>query len=294
MKKLSSFKDSDLDRAKPKRHTFHSLINDKLMTPKKHRSQMGLVEDRTSSTTIVRIIVGLLLLHLIIIGGVLFRGHLVKGSGGVAVAPTITPPPPAPEQQPEAMSERPTPTSPVVTMQITPATESAPAPAPVAALPTHITQPVAELEEENAEEVAEPAAPEVSPTPVATPPTPVVTVRHIVKSGDTWGRVAVQYGVSADALKMANPVAAQKSMLISGTFLNVPVAADSDAGRRAAEAQQQQAAHAPKVHVMKKGETLGGIARKYKVSTKKLMEINKLTDKDARRLKVGTELKISE
>ena len=94
MRNQDPFRNSELDRAKPKRHTFHSLINDKL---KRHRSDTGLVEDRTSSVTIVRIIVGLLLLHLIIIGGVLLRGHMVKeGSTGLAAPVAITPPPAAP------------------------------------------------------------------------------------------------------------------------------------------------------------------------------------------------------
>ena len=79
MRKQTAFRNSELDRAKPRHHFFHSLL-------KRHHSDTGLVEDRTSSVTIVRIIVGLLLLHLIIIGGVLLRGHMVKGGGMIVQA----------------------------------------------------------------------------------------------------------------------------------------------------------------------------------------------------------------
>ena len=63
-------KDSVLGRASKKHRRFHSLIN-KL---KRYPSDTGLVEDTTSSSVIIRVIVGLLLLHLALIGGALLRG----------------------------------------------------------------------------------------------------------------------------------------------------------------------------------------------------------------------------
>lgn len=286
-KNRSSFLQSDLGRAKPRKHIFHSLINDKL---KRHRTDTGLVEDRTSSTTIVRIIAGLLLVHVVIIGGVLCRGQIVKSHSGVAVAPTITPPPAAPAA-PAQTEVLPQP------IEMTAAPVAPAAPAVAASSSGHITQPVAVADDEIAEEVeTAPAALTQPEAPVAAPvPEQTVMVMHHVRSGDTWGRVAAQNGVTVEALKAANPKEAQKSMLISGTYLKVPVDAHSAAGRaQVAQQQAEQAASAARTHTIKKGETLGGIARRYKTSTAKLMKLNNMTEKDTRRIRPGMVIKISE
>ena len=46
--------------------------------------------------------------------------------------------------------------------------------------------------------------------------------------------------------------------------------------------------------MVKRGENLGIIAKRNKISLQKLMQLNNLTEKDARRIRVGQELKISE
>lgn len=292
-KNTTPFRHSGLDRATPKTHRFHSFINKNL---KRHRSDVGLVEDRTSSTLVVRIIVGLLLVHLLVIGGVLVRGHLVKANGGVAIAPTVTPPPAAPAaaaaERPGEVLSQPAAHG-TVDMSVKPVVNPAaqvavakPAPAD-----THITQAPAAVEE-TAEEVT-PAAPAAPATPA--PAAKTVTVKHLVNSGETWGTVAAQYEVTVEALKAANPKSAAKPMLYQGTYLNVPVSAESEHGKAVAAAQQQEATIAAgKMHTVKKGESLGLIAKKYKISLKKLMELNNMTDKDARSLKIGTELKVAE
>ena len=72
----SSYRNSEMARVAPKKRIFRSLINSKL---KRHRTDTGLVEDRTNSTTVVRMIVGLLLIHLIVIGGVILVAAIVLG-----------------------------------------------------------------------------------------------------------------------------------------------------------------------------------------------------------------------
>lgn len=278
--KQNPFRNSQLDRVPPKRHIFHSLLYDK---SKRHRTDTGLVEDSTSSTTIVRIIGGLLLVHLVVIGGVLLRGHMVKTNSGVAVAPTITPPPAAQQTPPPSEEVLPQPT----------ATPAAPAPAAPAA--NHITQAPAQ---DPAVAVAPPAEPVlVTPPPApAAPaaPAPTTTVQHYVASGDTWYGIATQYGTTVEALKAANPKSAQKNTLFSGTYLTVPVAADSAHAQAAAAETQAAAPPAAKMHTVKRGETLGGIAKRNNITLQKLLQINNLTEKDARRIRVGTELKVSE
>lgn len=301
MKKHSNspFRNSELDRARPaKRHIFHTLLYDK-NKPKRHRTDTGLVEDSTGSTTIVRIIVGLLLVHLIVIGGVLLRGHMVKGSAGVTVAPSITPPPAAEKATPAPAEE------------VLPQPAAAPAVAKPAPMANHITQaPADEIAVDPVEPtpvavVPAPAVPEPAPVAVITPepapaapaaaPVKTVMVKHFVSTGDTWYGIAKQYDTTEAELKAANPKSAAKGTLFSGTNLNVPVKADSPQGQSvAAAAAAQEADDAAKTYVVKKGETLGGIARRNKISLKKLYQLNNLTDKDARRIAPGMKLRISE
>lgn len=307
MNKNSAFRNSGLDRATPKTHRFHSFINKNL---KKHRSDVGLVEDRTPGTTVVRIIMGLLLLHLVVIGGVLVRGHLVKTGAGVAISPTVTPPPAANAaaevEKPGEVLTQPTtaPAQPAnaantpLNLAVTPTANpdahvgiSAPKPAD-----THITQATAAGLDDSAEEV-EPTAPVAVTTVPAQPAAPAntVTVKHLINSGENWTTISKQYGVTVAALKAANPKAAAKNMLYQGTYLAVPVAADSERGKAVAAQQEQEAAIAAgTTHTIQKGESLGRIAKKYKTSVNKLMQLNGFEEKDLKRLKPGQTIKVAE
>ncbi len=301
MRQHNSFNNSGLGRSKPQRHAFRSFINDNF---KRKRSQMGLVEDRTSSTTIVRIIIGLLMLHLVIIGGVLLKGHFDKLAGGVVVPPSMTPPPPIakPVLQAEEAQAAATPVLPAPTAPAAPVASS------TASSATHITQPSAETElfpeDESAVAVAPaptapvvvtppvaPAQPASTPAPAA-PAVAMTTVKHLINSGDTWYGIASEYGISIDALKAANPASARRSHLYQGNYLNVPVPADSPAAKAAAAATKVAAAPAAATYTVRRGDTLARIARKHKMSVNALMKLNGLTAKDARNIKVGMELKV--
>ena len=230
---LKSFRNSDLDRAKPRKRIFHSFINKNLKQPKRHHSDTGLVEDRTSSTTIVRIIAGLLMVHVVIIGGALMHGKLVKSKTGIAVAPGVTPPPAAPAApaQPQA--------GPVnMTAVLTPQPAPAPAPAPAQPQQVHITQNTAPVQPTVTP--AQPAPQPVQATPAPVQPANTAIVKHRAASGDTWNSVAVQYGITVNELKAANPSAAGNANLFTGMFLDVPVPADSAAGKAALAAEQQE------------------------------------------------------
>ncbi len=295
MRQHDSFTNSGLGRAKPRKRVFRSFINNNL---KRNRSQMGLVEDRTSSTTIVRIIIGLLMLHLVIIGGVLLKGQFDKMAGGVAVSPTLIPPPsvaqPAAQQVEEVLPQ--------------PAAPAVAAPAPAQA--NHITQPASagapELFPEGGAAAEPAAAPAVVVTPPVVEPAPaaaaapaepapaepaMTTIKHLVNSGDTWYGIAQEHGITIDALRAANPAAARKNHLYQGSYLNVPVKADSAAAQAAAAAAPAE--EPASTYKVKRGDTLAKIARKYKMSVPALMKLNNLTDKDARRIKIGQELKVS-
>lgn len=289
----AAFHTSDLGRAKPKRHFLKTFVNGNLKQPRRLHSDTGMVMDRTSPAVVVRIILGLIVVHLLVIGGVMMRGNIGKSSSGLAVAPTITPPPAVPAQATPAPAapEQPAP------VQTAAANQPAPAQPAQADNQVHITQAPVNMEAVTPVQ-AQPAAPvqpvAVQPTPApAAPAAPTRTIPHHVKSGDTWGRVAAQYGITEDVLKGANTQLASVTNLPAGTYLSVPVPADS-AAAQAAEAARPVVQETAKFHVVKRGENLGRIARKYKISLNKLLKMNNMTQADARRLQVGQKLKVSE
>lgn len=281
---LKSFRNSDLDRAKPRKRIFHSFINKNLKQPKKHHSDTGLVEDRTSSTTIVRIIAGLLMVHVVVIGGALMHGKITKNKTGLAVTPGITPPPTAPAAPAAPAQPGPVNMTAVLTPQATPA----PAPAAPAANPTqvHITQNTAPAQQ---------ATPAVQPTPAPVKPAGTTNISHRVCSGDTWQSVAVSHGITVEELKAANPTISGNANLFTGYNLVVPVPLDSEAGKAAAVAQQQEEAAKPsEFYVVQSGDTLNKISKKVNVPLEKIYSLNNLTPKDARRIRTGMKLRVRE
>lgn len=273
-KPKSSFEQSELARKQTKSHLARTFI--------KHVTQsgnipMGTASNRTGSATVVRIIIGLILLHLIIIGGVLMRGKMIAETAP-GIAPSLAQPPTA----------APTP--------VLPQPEDGPIANPVRATGTHITQSAlpSMADDDTAEEEEEPAivtpptltqAPEPAPTPST------VIAKHHVASGETLYGIAAKYHVTIDAICAANPKMRGKT-IVAGSYLNIPVSSQSEAGRAAAAATP--ATPAVKKYTIQRNDTLARIAKKHGISTAKLMKLNNLTDKDARRIKPGETLIISE
>lgn len=311
MKMQDPFRNSELDRAKPKRHIFHSFINNRL---KRHRSDTGLVEDRTSSVTIVRIIVGLLMIHLIIIGGVLLRGQMVREGSNLAAPSTITPPPsplaPPPAAAPVTANTTPTPTTaPQAATQQQAQHQALPQPTAPAVAPTrpaitanHITQ--AAQDDESAVEVEdepEIVAPVVNQAatpqqaPAEAPTAPAEPTRHRVAPGDTLYRIANQYGTTEAALRAANPSLAQRGILRAGSTIIIPTAGGQQSTAVATTptrtaAAPQQATTTAKTYTVKSGDTLSSISRQTGVSVQELMRINSL--RNANRIHPGMQLRL--
>ena len=299
MRNNDNFRNSSLDRVKPKRHFLRSLF-------KRYPSDTGLVEDRTSSVTIVRIIGGLLMLHLIIIGGVLLRGHIARGGAGHSSHAGTTAPPSSSQNatvlpplatavtaKPSALPSLPvaqtaTPRAPLAT------TTSAPtqAGATNAARQNHITSSA----------TPDDAAEEVENDPTVVDASTAAAVRHRVDRGDTWQGIAQQYGVSAAALQAANP-GAPAAAPIQGSVLVVPVASNTSPKQPATRPTPQANSSATTspavsasrssgaaVYTVQRGETLSGIAHKTKVPLKEILRINGI--KNANLIQPGMQLKL--
>lgn len=115
---------------------------------------------------------------------------------------------------------------------------------------------------------------------------------YTVRPGDTFMKVAREQGVSYDALVRANPKI-QPERLQVGARLLLPGSAAAVAAVTAPERPVSvpvEAAAPGRKHVVAAGESLGAIARKYGITTTRLVEANRL--QDANRIVLGQTLQI--
>jgi len=104
--------------------------------------------------------------------------------------------------------------------------------------------------------------------------------QHVVRQGDTLGKIARTNGVTLAALCAANRLQAS-TLLRTGIRLTVPPAG-----------QQPPKAPRPSFHVVQKGDTLTSIAGQYNTSRQRLQALNDLNHADI--LLTGTRLRIPE
>jgi membrane-bound lytic murein transglycosylase D len=119
---------------------------------------------------------------------------------------------------------------------------------------------------------------------------PPAEVRHTVRRGETLSAIARSYGVELGAIKAANEM--QGSVIQPGQSLLIPSPATGSTATLAAlaapreditaqlpEHQRPAASKKPKVHVVKSGDTLWAVARKYGVTVPALAAENGLSTK---------------
>ncbi|MDQ2670789.1 MAG: LysM peptidoglycan-binding domain-containing protein [Gemmatimonadota bacterium] len=117
----------------------------------------------------------------------------------------------------------------------------------------------------------------------------VTTQVHLVKRGEVLGRIARKYGVRVSDIERANPKLKRRPLL-AGERIVIPIGPGSTALARADDVGTTPSRG--KTHLVKRGETLSGIAQRYGVSQAKLREWNGLGRsgfiKAGQRLKVGS------
>ena len=89
--------------------------------------------------------------------------------------------------------------------------------------------------------------------------------RHKIRGGETLWNIARRYGTSVAALMRANKLK-RADMVKAGSWLEIP--ATNSSGGIAPQASRR--------HKVKRGETLGKIAKRYQTSVKALMRANNL------------------
>ena len=102
---------------------------------------------------------------------------------------------------------------------------------------------------------------------------------YVVKKGDTLGGIAIKYNISEDELAKLNNIK-DKNIIKVGQVLKLPLTAKSN----------PEVKNEGNTYVVKKGDTLGGIAIKYNVSEDELAKLNNIKDKNT--IKVGQVLKL--
>jgi LysM repeat protein len=90
-----------------------------------------------------------------------------------------------------------------------------------------------------------------------------------VRAGDTLHRIATRYGVTAEALMQANGVA-NPNFIYSGQELQIPGSASSQEEGTAVES----AAAAGNIYVVRGGDTLDGVARRFGIAASTLASLN--------------------
>jgi len=100
---------------------------------------------------------------------------------------------------------------------------------------------------------------------------------HVVRRGDTLSVLAVRYGISVAALRRLNNMGS-KTVLQVGRKLKLPAAVQSQPVKRSA------------YYVVRRGDTLSGLAARYGTSVAALRRLNNMGSKTV--LQVGRKLKL--
>lgn len=102
----------------------------------------------------------------------------------------------------------------------------------------------------------------------------LAAVEHVVRRGETLASIGRRYGVRAAALAEFNGGISSRS-LKAGTTIRVP-GSRALAAIAAADGDDRAGRSSRGIHVVRRGQTLGGIARMYRVSVSRLRDWNDL------------------
>jgi len=113
---------------------------------------------------------------------------------------------------------------------------------------------------------------------------------HKVARGDTIGGIAHRYGVSSTSIAQANGLKSLNRIRIGQTLRIPPAHADRIASSRSTVVASANTRRSAESHVVRSGETLGGIADRYGISVAGLKNANDIGGGSL--IKVGQQLRI--
>ena len=124
------------------------------------------------------------------------------------------------------------------------------------------------------------------------PAVPKVKTVHVVQSGETLGHIAQKYKVPRSEILKVNSMGDPNRIRV-GQKINIPEYDASKAPQRPAAGSATKTVTAPEggsVHVVQKGEMVGGIAHKYGLKAGDVLRANGLTEETAKKIHVGQQL----
>lgn len=123
-----------------------------------------------------------------------------------------------------------------------------------------------------------------TPTPSPKPTFTPAPEFHVVQAGETLLSIAVQYGISPDALAAKNKLE-DPNRILAGQRLALPRSGEEFA-------QPEGGKQDDRTYIVKEGDTLFAISQEFSVTVEALMEANNIAD--VSKLFVGRRLKIPE
>lgn len=111
---------------------------------------------------------------------------------------------------------------------------------------------------------------------------------YTVRPGDTLSGIASRHGVTVARLKSANDLSSDR--IVVGQELYLPEGGRSPAAGRASGGGNTPSGDSANTYTVKPGDTPGGIAKRFGVNYRELMEINNIAS--ANRMQVGQRLVI--
>jgi len=116
---------------------------------------------------------------------------------------------------------------------------------------------------------------------------------HIVKKGESLSSIAQKHQVSIPRIKEANEL--EDTRLQIGQSLTIPkpspAASNPSSPRKGSLSNAAQSEDFPETHVVKNGDTLSAIAKRYGLTVQELQEINELK---GTRLRIGQVLQLKQ
>lgn len=110
---------------------------------------------------------------------------------------------------------------------------------------------------------------------------------HVVKSGETLSEIAESYGIGLSKVRAANGL--RSNNIRVGQRLVIPATAKNLSGTASKADSAASSGTSAKVHVVRSGDTLSAIARRYGTSVVKLKSLNNLKSNN---LRVGDRLRL--
>lgn len=115
---------------------------------------------------------------------------------------------------------------------------------------------------------------------------------HLVQRGERLEQIAKLYGMTTEQLVACNELSSTQLKIGQKLKLSSTSRSEQKQPLAKVETEQKQAQNAEVYHYVKAGENPWTIAKKHKISLQRLLDLNNLDQKSAKKLKTGSKLRV--